>query len=80
MNLKKFVTIAVFVFGVIFLAVGIGIYFMPLNYITINDVRQVATPENTRVFRLIFLSVFGGIGLLAFLAGLVLAMKWKPAK
>ena len=77
MNIMKLAAILVFVFSAIFLAVGIGVYFMPLNYITINNVRQVATPENTRVFRLIFLSVFGGIGALAFIAGVVLALKSK---
>ena len=77
MDIKKIVLIAIFVFSAIFLAVGIGMYFIPLNYITINDVRQVATPENTRVFRLVFLFVFGGIGLISTIVGVVLAVKWK---
>ena len=79
MNIKKIVLIVIFAFSIIFLAVGIGVYFMPLNYITINDVRQVATPENTRVFRLVFLFVFGGIGLISSIVGAVLAVKWKQA-
>ena len=64
-------------FGALFLVIGIGIYFMPLNYITINDVRQVATPENTRTFRLVFLFVFGGIGLIALIGGMVAMIKGK---
>jgi len=76
-NIKKLVLIVIFAFSFIFFAVGIGMFFMPLNYITINDVRQVATPENTRVFRLVFLFVFGGIGLISAIIGAVLAMKWK---
>ena len=79
MNTKKIALIAIFVFSIIFLAIGIGVYFMPLSYITINDVRQVATPENTRVFRLIFFLAFGGIGLISSIAGIVLATKWKRA-
>ena len=80
MNIKRIVLIAIFAFSIIFLAVGIGVYFMPLNYITINDVRQVATPENTRVFRLVFLFVFGGIGLISSIIGAVIAVKWKRAQ
>ena len=77
MNVKKIALIAIFAFSIIFLAVGIGVYFMPLSYITINDVRQVATPENTRVFRLVFLFVFGGIGFISSIVGAALAVKWK---
>ena len=67
----------IMLFGALFLMIGIGIYFMPLNYITINDVRQVATPENTRIFRLIFLFVFGGVGLIALIGGMVAMIKGK---
>ena len=77
MRAMKLATLAIFIFGVIFIAVGIGVYFMPLSYITINGVRQVATVENTRTFRLIFLSVFGGIGLAALAVGIVMAVKLK---
>ena len=79
MKTRKIALIAIFAFGITFLAVGIDVYFMPLNYITINDVRQAATPENTRVFRLVFLFVFGGIGLISSIIGAVLALKWKRA-
>ena len=74
MKAKKLATLAVFAFGVIFIAVGVGVFFMPLNYITVNNIRQAATADNTRF---IFLSVFGGIGLTAFLAGVVMAVKLK---
>ena len=80
MNIMKLVIIAIFLFSAIFLGTGLTIYFMPLNYITINGVRQVATPENTRVFRLIFLSVFGGIGFIAFIVGVILAKKVDHTK
>ena len=77
MNLKKAILISSFIFSIIFLGTGITFYLVPLNYITINDVRQVATPENTRAFRLVFLYVFGGIGLLSGIAGVAMAVKWK---
>jgi hypothetical protein len=75
--MKKKLGLFIILFGAIFLVAGIGIYFMPLNYITINNVRQVATPENTRTFRLIFLFVFGGIGLVAFIGGVIALIKGK---
>ena len=80
MNIKKIALIAIFAFSIIFLAIGIGVYFIQLSYITINDARQAATPENTRVFRLVFLFVFGGIGLIFSIVGAALAVKWKQTK
>ena len=77
MRIKKLIALVIFIISVIFIAVGVGMYLMPLDYITINGVRQAATAENTRTFRLIFLSVFGGIGFVAFIVGVVLAVKMK---
>ena len=77
MRTMKLITLAIFTFSLIFIAVGIGVFFMPLSYITINNVRQAATPENTHTFRIIFLSVFGGIGLVALVVGIVMAVKVK---
>ena len=77
MNMKSLVLICIFAFSIIFLATGLVVYFMPLNYITINNVRQAATPEHTRVFRLVFLFVFGGIGLISSIVGAVVAAKWR---
>ena len=77
MRAMKLITFAIFILSVLFIAVGIGVYFMPLCYITINGVRQAATAENTRVFRIIFLSVFSGIGFVALVLGVVMAVKLK---
>jgi hypothetical protein len=78
MNIKKIVLAVIFLFSIVFLAVGIGMFFIPLNHITINGVRQIATPENTRIFRLVFLFVFGGIGVVSAIAGVLVAVIWKP--
>ena len=77
MKIKKGIVIAIFLISLVFLAVGIGVFFMPLSYITFNNVRQVATPENTRIFRLVFLGVFGGIGLVMFITGVFISVRLK---
>lgn len=63
--------------GIPFLIIGIVIQFIPINPETMtvyrNGVRQIATEETVRVFRLIFLGVFGGLGLIFSVIGGILA-------
>jgi len=65
--------------GIPFLIVGIVIQFIPMNpeNMTIyrNGIRQPATEETVRTFRLIFLGVFGGLGLIFSTIGGIFALR-----
>ena len=65
--------------GLIFLTVAIVMQMVPLNpenmNVYINGIRQPGTAETVRTFRMIFLFVFGGLGLIPMIVGLVMLIR-----
>lgn len=62
-----------FIMGIIFLGVAIVIQLIPMSpedmRVYVNGVQQPATEDTVHMFRMIFLLVFGFIGLLLFIIG-----------
>lgn len=75
----SFIWIMLLSMGIVFAAVGIIMLLIPLSpesmNLNVNGVPQAATDRDVFIFRMVFLGVFGTIGLGEIIAGLIVAAR-----